>query len=108
MLYIQCTVRIIPIKRPGYLVSHFRWGLIEMLKNSAKDCYMCAWGSSFQWAMGRSTRANRPNRRCRGGCLLVANVWNYWGKTHLWALIRAWALNSWIIRYFETRLAIDK
>ena len=36
---------------------------------------MCAWGSSFQWFMGiigRSTRANRPNRRCRGGRLLGA------------------------------------
>ena len=36
---------------------------------------MCAWGSSFQWFMGiigGSTRANRPNRRCRDGRLLGA------------------------------------
>ena len=36
---------------------------------------MCAWGSSFQWFMGiigRSTRVNRPNHRCRGGRLLGA------------------------------------
>ena len=31
---------IIPIKRPGTYVSHFRWALIEMLKNSAKDRYL--------------------------------------------------------------------
>ena len=32
--------RIIPIKRPGTYVSNFRWALIEMLKNSAKDRYL--------------------------------------------------------------------
>ena len=36
---------------------------------------MCAWGSSFQWfkgIIGGCTRANRPNRKCRGGRLLGA------------------------------------
>ena len=36
---------------------------------------MCAMGFRFQWFMGiigGSTRANRPNRRCRGGRLFGA------------------------------------
>ena len=56
---------------------------------------MCAWGYSFQWfigIIGRSTRANRPNRRCRGGRLLGA-TWGFIGEKHGWALITAWALN---------------
>ena len=67
---------------------------------------ICAWGSSFQWFMlrliyllvsgfmgiiGGSTRANRPNRRCRGRRLLGATCGLL--KKHGWALIRVWALN---------------
>ena len=73
---------IILISDQGTYTSHFRWALIEMLKNSAKHRYitvkshnMCAWRSSFQWfkgIIGGSTSANRPNRRCRGGRLLGA------------------------------------
>ena len=42
--------------------------------------------------IGRSTRMNRPNRRCRGGRLLGATC-GIIGEKHGWALIRAWALN---------------
>ena len=51
-------------------------------------------GSSFQWfmgAIGGSTRANRPNRRCRGGGFLVTLLCGITGKKH--GLIRARALN---------------
>ena len=57
---------------------------------------MCAQGSSFQWFMGiigGSTRANKPNRRCRGGRLLGSTCGIIEKKKHGWVLIRVWALN---------------
>ena len=77
-----CTVLSL-LSAQGIYVSHIRWALIEMLKNTVKSRNMCVWGSSFQWFMGiigGSTRANRPNRRCRGGRLL--------GYGRLWGIIQ--------------------
>ena len=48
---------------------------------------MSAWGSSFQWFMGiigGSTRANRPNRMCRGGHILGAT----WGIIEIIGIIQ--------------------
>ena len=43
--------------------------------------------------IGGSTRANRSNRRCRGGRLIGATCGIIERKKYGWALIRAWALN---------------